>query len=472
MTSHVKGTGEHARKGTTILRLEVQDFQGLKAAKLENLPGEGLVRVTGPNGAGKSTILRAIQGALGGAAEVHERSIRDGAEDGATVSLELSNGFVIRRRHTEANPKGHLVVTGPDGGKYAQAKLNELLGPLSFDPQAFFTLSPKRQREILLSIGHDRDLAKKLDTLRAERAKLYAERTPWISRQRDARKVAKPEGERPQPIDTSAEMARLRELQIQERERGDAWRLRDGHEEERRARQRDVERAEADVTRTVERIEELRRQLRQAEADLATARDHVAECEHQRDQCERLRDAAEEAAEAMPDPSEDIQAVQDRIGQAESVQRALRPWESWDAAQALHQKATDQVAELTRQMNEKEAEEHRLIAEAGIPVRGLSFDEDGAPLLNGRPLELASGGERIELAVDVALAVNPELRVCLVDEANDLDLEAMDRLRRRAETHDFQIWICRIGLEGPGDVRVMAGEAESAPVAARAPGQW
>lgn len=440
------------REGVTILRLEAHDFQGLRVAKLENLPGKGLVKVTGPNGAGKSSILRAITGALAGAAEVHERSIRDGAEDGASVDLELTNGLRIRRRHTAANPKGHLTVSTADGASYsaAQSKLDDLLGPLSFDPQAFFSLDSKRQREILLSIGHDPDLAKKLDGLRAERAKLYEERTPWISRQRDARKVAKPQGERPEPVDTGAAMAELRELQGQERERGDQAHLVTAGEAE-------VARRRAVLKREESEVERLRRELHLAEARVARVREECADAE-------TVVQQARVELDAMPDPADAIQAVQVRISGAEAVQRALKPWESWDDAQVLLAKATDQVADLTRQIKDLQAEEHRLIAEAGIPVRGLSFDEEGAPLLHGRPLELASGGERIELAVDVALAVDPELRVALVDEANDLDLEALDRLRRRAEQHDFQIWLCRIGLEGAGEVRVLAGEAVTAPV--------
>ena len=101
-----------------------------------------------------------------------------------------------------------------------------------------------------------------------------------------------------------------------------------------------------------------------------------------------------------------------------------------------------------------------MIAAAGIPVPGLTFDPETAePQLNGFPLALASGGERIRMAVAVALAVDPELRVCLVDEANDLDLEALEELDRLATEHGFQVFACRIGLEGAGEIVVDDGEA-------------
>ncbi len=40
--------------------------------------------------------------------------------------------------------------------------------------------------------------------------------------------------------------------------------------------------------------------------------------------------------------------------------------------------------------------------------------------------------------------------------------EALEALRALAEEHDFQIWACRIGIEGPGEVVIEDGEARSA----------
>lgn len=436
--------GEH----TTIVRLVARDFQGLRAARVRLDREAGLVRVTGKNGAGKSSLLGAIKAALGGAAEVHVRAVRDGAEDQtAEVELTLSNGFRIRRKLTEANPKGYLTITGPDGGKYGQGKLDDIVGPLSFDPLAFFGLKPDRQREILLGLGGDPELAAKLDDVKSRRAEKYDERTPWISQQRTAAKVAKPEGERPEPVDVSGEMKRLGELQAAERDRQDAAR----ELESQRVRRRRCAEEIADSERMVEELEErlaAARELVQRHCELATEIDG------------ELADAEAALAELV-DPAPAIEAVTARISEADAVAAALEPWKAWDRAQAQNAEAADKVAELTHDLNGLDQERDALIAGAGIPVEGLTFDESGAPLLNGRPLELASGGERIRLAVQVALAVDPALRICLVDEANDLDLEALAALHEHAQAHGFQLIVCRIGLEGDGEVMVADGVALS-----------
>lgn len=433
--------------GITVVGVEVSNFHRLRFARVEYVPGKGLVRVTGKNGSGKTSLLRSLKAALGGAGEVlGEAVVNEDSEDGTgSVRLSLSNGFTVERRFTEANPKGYLDVVGPDGGKHGQGKLNEWLGSLSFDPLSFFDLRPERQNEILLSLG-DPSLPAQLEELRARREEVREERTPWIIRKRSAMKVEQPVGERPEPISTRDELARMGELQRAESERRRAG---ERVEELRREQARN----EAVQSRIRRRIEELREELKAVEGDLAKS---VAEGE----QMEQSIAEATATWQKLPDPTEEIEAVKARIAAAEDVERALRPWEAWDRAQSEVEQARTKEAELNAELEEFDRRERELVASAGLPIDGLTFTEDG-PQLNGRPLSVASGAERIRLAVGVALAANPELRIALVDEANDIDPEGLEELDALAKDHGYQVWACRIGLEGPGEVVVEDGEAVS-----------
>lgn len=434
----------------TIVGVEVSNYRRLTVAEIKLLPERGLVRVTGPNAAGKTSLLKAVAGVLGGAGEVHEGSLHEGAENGR-VRLQLSNGFTVERRVTESAPKGYLTVVGPDEGKHTQGKLNSWLGDRSFDPLAFLGLGPDRQREVLFSIGTDPELPAKLEAVRQEYRETYEERTPVISRKRHLAKIEQPEGERPEPVDTSAEMARLRELQAQERKRGDAFRA-----------WRDAERG---AERQSDVVAGARKRVRELEAALTRARERLVTEELHEEEKRKAVAAAEEAFGALDDPSAEIAVVQDRIEQAEAVSESLAPWRLYDAAQAELEDLDAQEEQLTTQLRALKAREADLLEKAGIPVEGLSFDENGAPLLDGRDLALASGAQQIDLAVDVAIAANPELGVCLLDEANDLDLVSLKRLHDRAVEHGFQIWACRLGLEGDGEIVVADGVAKSSPEA-------
>jgi hypothetical protein len=54
------------------------------------------------------------------------------------------------------------------------------------------------------------------------------------------------------------------------------------------------------------------------------------------------------------------------------------------------------------------------------------------------------------------MALNPHLRVMLIDEGSELDRDSMGLLEELAEQRDFQIWICSVDSteSGPGFVIV------------------
>jgi energy-coupling factor transporter ATP-binding protein EcfA2 len=435
------------RDGIHVVGLDVETLHRIRLARVKLKPGGGLVKLTGRNGSGKTSLLRTVKEAFGGAAEVSEVPLHGDAETGL-VRIKLSNDFTVTRRITAENPKGYLTVIAPDGGKHGQAKLNEWLGSMSFDPLAFFTLKAERQAEILFSIGKDPELKAKLDDVRARHAKLYAERTPHISDQQRCRRVKRPEGDRPQPIDVSAGIAELQRLQAAERDRGDVERTARSLVDSMRTNEEHQQEASNEISRLMQQLEE-------AKANLEALKDGRR----------RLDQAHAELVEQlgqMPVVDGQIAAVQEQLEQADAVNAQLEPWKEYERAQAQLKVATAAADALTDQLGKLKSDELRLIAAAGIPVPGLTFEpETCAPMLNGFPLELASGGERIRLAVAVAIAVDPELRVCLVDEANDLDLEALEELDRLAQAHGFQVFACRIGLEGDGEILVEDGEART-----------
>lgn len=419
-------------KGITVLRATAENFRRLRLAQVEVIPGVGLVKVTGKKAAGKTTVLNMVREAFGGAGEVLPNAVNIESEDGkGHFLIELSNGYSIERRYTEAAPKGYLTITGPDGGRHTQAKLNEWLGPLSFDPLAFFGLKPERQGEILLASGGDSQLPAKLEDLRTERRQKYEKRTPWISQKRKAAGIPQPTGDRPEAVDVTGEVERLGELQAQK--------MALGSEES--------------------RIRILEHNEQEASGRIGALRDELIEAE------ERQKHFAQELEEAnagyakLPDPSDELTEVRARLASADAVSEALDPWKAWDNAQAEIKQAEKLEKALTKAMEKIALQERELIQGAAIPITGLTFTEEAEPLLNGLPLAVASGGERIQMAVEVALASGSELHICLIPEANDLDLEGLEVLDELAKVHGFQIWAARIGLEGPGEIVVENGEA-------------
>lgn len=420
--------------GITIAAIEVDDFRRLKLARVQVLPEVGLVRITGETAQGKTSLLKAVAAALFGAKAVDPGSIREDADSGR-VSLRLSNDFIAERRFTRAasRPKGELNLVAPDMGpiKRAASILAEWVGPHAAAPLEFFQLDTAQQRDVLFSIAENPDLLKKVEGVRQKREATYSKRTPLISRRRQLTKVEKPEGERPEPIDTSSEMQKLTEL----RER----------QEERQEAHKDLEDARQGVRRAQLEVERLEKELAKAREELGS--------------WEKAVDDAGAALEELEDHTEEIEALQGRIATASEVQKEIAPWERWDEAKSELDAIRKREEKLTTEIAELEKEEASLLEDAKIPVEGLSFNEEWEPLLNGRSFELASGRERIDAAYEVAVAARPQLKVILLDEANDLGLEDLKRLNERATQDGFQVLATRIGLEGEGEIVVDDGEA-------------
>jgi hypothetical protein len=418
------GMAKDTKEGIHIVGLEQRNFHKISVAKVEFIPGKGLVTITGLNASGKTSLLRGIRAPLGGGKEIRSNAVKEG-EDAGYTKLWLSNEYTVARNLTKANPKGALVIKAPEGaerkpGKLNQGTLNGWLGVGSFDPLAIGDLSPSDMRDALLSIATDPELPTKLDALKTAHASIYEQRTPLISRKQVADRMECPDGERPEPVDVSAEM--------------DAF---NDHYEAQAQRQA---------------------MLNENEIEQASIQDYKARIKSLQYTIE-LRKVQ---LEKFPDVSEEVDASRARIDEADGINKQLEPWKAWDHAMAEKKVTHEAIQELTSKLKTLESEERKLLADSGIPVDGLSFSEDGEPLLNGLPLSVASGRERVMFFVQMAFAADPDLRVCLLDdEGNSLDLDGMEELDRLAKSKNFQVFICRIGLEGSGEIVVEDGVARN-----------
>ena len=428
--------------GTTILALKIRDFQGIRAATLQNLPSDGLITVQGPVGAGKTSILKAIEAALGGKAHVHERAVNDEG-DGFEIDLELTNGFRIDRHSTPANPKGALAVIGPDDGKYGQTSLDEFVGPLSFDPLSFIGLPLAKQSEIVLALDSDVERPKRIAKIRADRDVIVEERKPLNSEMMKLKNMRIPEGERPEPVDVSATAAKLKVLASEA--------------EASKASQREADAVLAKNAKAAEKsdlsfakVEEAREALKLAEEA------HKANQAAER-ACETEVKAAQKAVLPGPDP-EEVERLEKSLENANDLTKALAPWEEWDRATARRWELKEEIEKFDKLVDERRAEEIAEFAAIKMPIQGMTVDDTGQVLWRDRPLEMASGGERISIAVAVAFAVNPELRICLLDEANNIGVPQLEALDKAAKERGFQIWACR--LEGLGTITVESGVAK------------
>ncbi len=437
-----------SNEGIRLVRIEGENVRKLTAIAVR-LDGEpGLYRVTsgGENGEGKTTLLDVVSMLFGGADAVKADTIQEG-KDGAWVRGTLSNGYTIERRFTAAAPAGYLDVTTPDNArpKKPQTLLSGWAGPHSWDPGALLRKKPSELASLVLSLASRPGLEAQLRSLAQERATVEEQRKDLNRQVQLAQRTPIPEGERPMPVDTSAEMERLARLEDDAKLRSAelyAWE---------RAEDR-LEAASADVATQEKTVHGLADRLAKARQDLSVIRATVEAAGADVEQ-------ARARYEALPDPSGPMEEVRIRIRSANQVQTALARWTEYDRIQFDAESAKAEAAELTRSLKAIDHERERQMLEAGIPVPGATFSAAGELLLHGRPFEVASGREKLDFAVDVAFAANPAVKVVLLDEANDYSLAALEGLDERARERGWQVIACRLGLEGPGEIVVTGGVA-------------
>jgi DNA repair ATPase RecN len=397
-----------------IVELRAERFKRLSAVEIS--PAGDVVIISGKNGAGKSSVLDAIWLALGGAPAAKDsgttRPVKDGEAD-ALVRLDL--GEIVVTRKWTADGGSTLTVEGAKGKKFSspQTLLDSLVGSLSFDPLAFSRMSPKDQRKALTeAVKLDFDP----DALDQQRKELYDERT-----------------------------ATNRELKSLE------------------ARLSSMPVPKAGIPEEEENLSDLLAELKAANAEVERQAQERRKLEEMRtraaalkDQIDKLRAELAALAEqgkaqsALVDSLGECPAIADieqRIAGIQETNAIVRAAKEYRTVKAAADKVRKESEALTQKMEGLELEKSQGFERAQFPVKGLAFDAEGV-VFNGIPFQQCSSAEQVRIAVAVAAALNPKIRVIRIADGSLLDSSSMAEIERLAHEHDMQIWIERVDESG------------------------
>lgn len=410
-----------------IVSLTSENVKRIKAVRIE-ANGESVV-ISGRNAQGKSSILDSILYALGGTKNIPDRPVRDG-EDKAVIEVEVGDPavkYTIKRTIT-AKGGGTLTISTPDGmqAKSPQALLDSLLGPMSFDPLSFTRLSPKQQREQLIALTG-------LDTsaFDSESANIYSKRTE-TGRDRDrAKGYAESLPTYPNaPADPISAAELLRQIN--------------------EARARNDKRAEQI------------RQGRDAAQAADTLRERAAQLRAEADELDKRAGESHAVAARLRGEliaTMDTSDLERQLSDAEAVNAQVRANSTAAAASADADGLSIKYKELTARIDEIAAAKASALAAVKMPIDGLAFNDSGVTL-NGVPLNQGSQAEQLRVAVSIATAMNPKLRIALIREAAVLDSDSMAALMTAAKAADVQLFVERVGAEA-GSIVIEDGEVQS-----------
>ena len=462
-------------------KIVIKNLFGIRETTLDGKS----VEISVPKGVVKTSVLDAIRFALTNRSE-RDCIVHQGADEGEII-IETTTGLSIDRKALPAKSAGTVKVRD---GSLLQTRpaefLSQIFTPLQLNPVEFTQLSRQEKNRVILSliefdwdvnwireqfgeipqgVDYSKHILEVLNDIQAENGVYFQSRQ---NINRDIRNkqafisdIAKdiPSGYdydrwNQYPIgDRYRELERLREKNSVI-ERAKAFRANftsklrglEGSRDveigaidrdiaaERAALTGSIERMKAELQATEEKLAQLSRR-RQDRVDIATANFEAAKAKLEKDV-----GVAEQYADQEP---VDTTALAAEVTNAEEMRKHLNEYQRMVAMQAEVQDLTDQSAELTRKIELARELPATILAEAHIPVEGLTV-ENGIPLINGLPISNLSDGELLELCVDISVCKPGQLEIILIDGAERLDKESRERLYAKCKAKGLQLIATRV----------------------------
>ena len=421
-----------------IINLKAENVKRIVA--IDITPAENVVQITGRNGSGKTSVLDSIWWALAGNRTHQAVPVRQG-ETEAVISLDLGD-IKVRREFSAREKKDgeavgqtvtRLFVESADGARYQspQKMLDRLVDTLTFDPLEFSRMAPKAKLAVLRGfvVGVDFE------------AEAAADRLEYQNR-RDTNRTAK---------DSRVRMAGVQVPEVE------------GDEPDIEAHQRELKEAREHNRGVSKRFHD----IQGANDRIASAADEASHLEDLLKRAQATYAHAVEFRKDLPAPGEDRDEQALSAAMREAVQLVGAHRERRGALtrrndeKTLAERAEAESKRLTEAMDARAARLAKAVADADMPVPGLSLTQDGV-LLEGLPLEQASDAEQLRLSCSIAMAQSAKLRVIRVRDGSLLDPDSMAILREMAADRDYQVWIEVVDTSGKVGVVIEDGRVKGA----------
>ena len=431
-----------------ILHIFIENVRKITLAKVE-LPESGVAQITGLNESGKSTFLKSVLWALKGKTGMDnpDTILQEGSNKGRVVLTvgenQESPEYEIDLRFRKGGPL--LKVTRIDGGPLPEGLtqsqlLKKFWNDVTLDPLAFAQSEAKKQRAVLLQVAEfdiDEEYMRltggatgnPVDMLDAAEKAAYERRTEVG---RDMREAEVQLGDY---ADVHEGAEEINTIEITEQLRA--------MNERRMTRSR----LAADLSNGIERISDINRQIARLHEELA-----VFEESNRKIMVHLEALPAVDALEVTK-----LEEKLRRAGDAERVRAKKRLQEKYVQANAAHRDLETRIKRI-RECKTK------MVERARMPIPGLGFDaEGGGVTYEGEPLEARGISRNLKIGAAVAKALNPLLRLVLLDQGGEIDDNGVRELAQWAQAEDMLVIMAREkGAQGDGIVSftIEAGEVK------------
>jgi len=425
------------KDGMKVLSLEAEQIRRLNIARIQIDPNaKDPIFVVGNNDEGKSTTLDCfIWGLAGG--RLPDDMIRKGAESGEIrITLGDQEPELIVRKVFKKGQNPRLVVKTADGMSGNQGTLTSIVGALGMDPAALANMDGLEQAEVVRkALGID------FADIDAKAAVAYQKRADLNRAIRDKEGTLTSFHVEQSVPDKEVDVEDLLNAQ-----------------EDAQATNRDNENKRGNLPRIKERLVGVERDIEETLSGVADIDARIQTLNSQKDamriSLDDLRKMKAEGRERLAETEAavaalvdvDLEPIREQIRNVNTTNEKVR---ARAASDALAKSIADMKAKaefLTDDLRAFDEVKRTRIAEANLPagLEGIGFDSEKGLTFEGFPLADLGTGKRLRVATQIALSMNPRLKVLLIKAGNDLDAGNLKIIADTAAEAGAQVWIERI----------------------------
>lgn len=394
-----------------VKELLIKNIKNIEYVEIE--AGETINFIAGNNWAGKTSVIEAIFQAIDLKKYVESwdawKLIKKWQENGIIkLTLEHEGDVieVVRTFDKEKWPK--MTATSKTGARLNQTFLNSLLWEFTMDPLAFSRMRPQEQIDMLKEIaGIDTDQIdkqieenfEKRTAIRREERELRA----YIEKHSDAfvkverKSVQQLVDEKSKAVDHNNSIIQAKDL---------------------------VRRAEGAIVDYDKELEQL-----EARKKAILENKELAE--------KTIKEQKPKITEQMIDTTE----LDAQIQNIEEHNKKASAWENHQKQVEKHQKVAHEADGLDELIDGLRHQRIKMFVDAGLPIDGLGFDDDGNMLINWVPFSQLSTWEQIKISTELATHDRPELKVIYIKDWSLLDDESIETITQIAKERDYQIFV-------------------------------
>jgi hypothetical protein len=447
---------ESREDGLKIVHSEIHNFKNIECS-IVDVNGMSLI-VMGRNGAGKSSFIQALTSPMD-TKTVPSEPLRKGKKDDEVSSIETviagtmggqPKKYTLTMYFTPGNKKGRLVVTNDAGEVIKQPAtfVKSLIGNVSFDPTKWLNESADKQLKMLKQLTGCEDKIDKINDLLKDKK---SQRKAKKERAEELEAVLKNHGYTQEQIDLYSNPKDIKPIQEELANISKAIEKYSGIKNQMAGFEKSIKDCDADIAKRRDNIEKLKQLIIEEEKAIES---QFAVIEKNKKNIITGNKWFSENHE--PSASE----INERLNKANDHNVHYFIISKHAEQQREMLKAKEALQAIDNEVDKLEKERGDLISSSQLPINGLSFTEDQI-MIDGFPMELGqiNTARLWDIAVDVAIAMKPTLKVIMLHEASLFDKQSLRTIIKKIEEKGFMAIAEYVDPNG-GDLEIKFAEEE------------